>query len=71
MSLLPFHRVLIASAIVFCAGFSFWELARYASTGGTTELVVGIVFAALAGVLIVYFLHMRRILGLHGRRGDE
>ena len=67
MSLLPFHRVLIASAIVFCAGFSLWELMRYSSGGGTTELVTGLVFAVLAGALIVYFWHMRRILGLPRR----
>lgn len=64
MSLVPFHRVLIASAIVFCAGFSALELISYSCRGGTLELVLGLAFAAAAGLLIIYLWHLRRILGL-------
>ena len=64
MSLLPFHRVLIGSAIVFCAGFSALQLLAYARGAGSLELVLGIGFAAAAGVLIVYLWHLRRVLGL-------
>lgn len=68
MSLVPFHRVLIASAIVFCAGFSALELLAYSRRGGTLELVLGLAFAAAAGLLIVYLWHLRRILGLPRHR---
>ena len=68
MSLVPFHRVLIASAIVFCAGFSALELLAYTRGGGTLELVLGLAFAAAAGLLIVYLWHLRRILGLPKKR---
>jgi hypothetical protein len=63
-SLLPFHRLLIASAIVFCAGFSALQLVVYARGGGTVELVLGVGFALAAGLLIVYLLHLRRFLNL-------
>jgi hypothetical protein len=72
MSLVPFHRVLIVSAIVFCAGFSALELLAYARGAGTLELVLGIGFAAAAGAFIVYLWHLRRILGLpKPRRPDR
>ena len=29
MSLLPFHRLLIVVAIIFCAGFAAWELRAF------------------------------------------
>jgi hypothetical protein len=64
VSLVPFHRVLIASAIVFCAGFSAWELIAYYRAGGTGALVSGLFFALAAGLLIVYLWHLRRFLGL-------
>jgi len=67
VSLLPFHRVLIGSAIVFCAGFSALELLAYTRAGGTVELVLGLAFAVAAGLLIVYLWHLRRILGLPKR----
>jgi hypothetical protein len=72
MSLLPFHRVLIVSAILFCAGFSALELLAYSRHGGTLELALGLGFAVAAGALIFYLWHLRRILGLpKGRRPDR
>jgi hypothetical protein len=68
VSLVPFHRVLIASAIVFCAGFSALELLAYSRSGGLLELVLGLAFAVAAGALIFYLWHLRRILGLPKRR---
>jgi hypothetical protein len=67
-SLVPFHRFLIASAIVFCAGFSAWELVRYTRAARTLDLVLGLAFALAAGLLIVYLLHLRRFLNLPGDR---
>jgi hypothetical protein len=68
MSLLPFHRVLIASAIVFCAGFSAWTLLAWTRTHGTGDLVLGLAFAVAAGGLLVYLIHLRRFLGLPKHR---
>lgn len=67
MSLVPFHRVLIASAVVFCAGFSAYTLLSYARTRGTLDLVLGLGFALAAGALLVYLIHLRRFLGLPRR----
>jgi hypothetical protein len=67
-SLIPFHRFLIASAIVFCAGFSAWELMRFASNGRPLDLVMGLAFALAAGLLLVYLLHLRRFLNLPKER---
>jgi hypothetical protein len=70
MSLLPFHRILIVSAIVFCAGFSAWTLVGYARTRVTADLLLGLAFALAAGALLVYLLHLRRFLGLPKHRED-
>lgn len=63
-SLVPFHRLLIGSAIVFCAGFSALELVSYARAGRWVDLLLGLGFALAAGLLIVYLLHLRRFLNL-------
>lgn len=63
-TLVPFHRFLIASAIVFCAAFSAWELVRFASTDAMLDLVIGLAFALAAGLLLAYLLQLRRILKL-------
>jgi hypothetical protein len=67
-TLVPFHRFLIATAIVFCAGFSAWELLRYSRGGGLVDMVLGLSFALAAGLLLVYLLHLRRILNLPRER---
>ncbi|MFN2564882.1 MAG: hypothetical protein ABR499_07735 [Gemmatimonadaceae bacterium] len=53
--MIPFHRFLIATAILFCAGFALWAFAAYRATGGTLQLTLGIVFA-IAGVALGYYL---------------
>ncbi len=63
-TLVPFHRFLIASAIVFCAGFSAWQLLLFLRNREWLELVLGLAFALAAGLLLVYLLHLRRILNL-------
>lgn len=67
-SLVPFHRLLIASAILFCAGFSALELVVFSREGRTLDLVLGLGFALAAGLLIVYLLHLRRFLNLPPNR---
>ncbi len=54
--MIPFHRVLITTGIVFCAGFAMWSLWR-------RETVLGIAFAALGVGLTYYLRHLRRFIG--------
>jgi uncharacterized membrane protein len=55
MSLIHFHRFLIASAIVFCLGFAAWVYLAYTRTGGFWSLVLAAVFV-LAGIALGYYL---------------
>ena len=68
MSLVSFHRGLIAVAIVFCIGYGIWELAAFGRTGSDTSLLVGVVFIILGVALAVYLSRLRRFLGYD--RGD-
>lgn len=53
--MIPFHRLLITTAILFCVGFAVWAFAAYRATGGALQLVLGILFA-VAGVALGYYL---------------
>jgi hypothetical protein len=53
--MIPFHRFLIATAILFCVGFALWAFASYRATGGTLQLALGIVFM-VAGIALGYYL---------------
>ena len=53
--MIPFHRFLIATAILFCVGFAAWALAAYRSTGAGLQLGLGVVFA-IAGIALGYYL---------------
>jgi hypothetical protein len=64
VSLITFHRLLIAVAIVFCAGFAVWEVRRFLTVGGAGALVLAAVFALLALLLFLYLRRLNRILGL-------
>jgi hypothetical protein len=63
MSLIAFHRFLIATGIVFCFGFAAWELMTWwvGRTPGT--LVLGLTFVALGALLTYYLTRLRRFLG--------
>jgi len=61
--MIPFHRVLISTAIVFCAGFALWSGWSYREDPSTGTLVVGVVFAAATVGLIYYLRHLNRFLG--------
>jgi hypothetical protein len=63
MSLVSFHRFLIATAIVFCLGFAAWELDAAVDGAGGSAFVLGTVFAALGLSLIVYLRYLSRFLG--------
>jgi hypothetical protein len=64
MSLIGFHRFLIATGILFCLGFAIWELASYRTTGDEWAAVTGIGFGLATPVLIYYLRHLNRFLGI-------
>lgn len=64
MSLIGFHRFLIASAILFCFGFAGWELYAFSHSGATRELVLGAVFIVLGILLSFYLRRLKRFLNL-------
>ena len=63
MSLISFHRFLIAAAIVFCLGYGVWEINAAIDGGGASAFIVGTIFTVLGISLIVYLRHLRRFLG--------
>ncbi|HUH13961.1 MAG TPA: hypothetical protein VMK65_12680 [Longimicrobiales bacterium] len=62
MSLIGFHRLLIAAAILFCYGFAVWELYRISVAGGSATLAA--VFIVLGTALAFYLYRLRSILKL-------
>ena len=63
MSLIAFHRLLIAAAILFCLGFGLWELLAARDGGGVGALALALIFTLLGIGLIVYLMHLGRFLG--------
>lgn len=63
MSLISFHRFLIATAIVFCLGFAAWEFNAVGDEGGVLAFVLGVVFTLLGIGMGVYLRYLGRFLG--------
>ncbi len=61
--MIAFHRLLIGTAIVFCAGFSIWSVLSFTANGSVPVLVLGILFALATAALSYYLAHLRRFLG--------
>lgn len=61
--MIAFHRFLIATAIVFCAGFALWALAAFRQNDGALPLILAITFAVAAAALTYYLKNLRRFLG--------
>jgi hypothetical protein len=59
-----FHRFLIGTAILFCAGFATWSLNAFRNTGGTIQLVLGVSFAVATIALGYYLKNLNRFLHL-------
>jgi len=60
--MIPFHRLLISTAIVFCAGFAVWggvELPQQATAGGARAVVAS---SSRTAALIYYVRHSPRFL---------
>lgn len=66
MSLVGFHKVLIATAILFCLLFGGWQIVEFFRLGGWSRLVLGGSFAVAAAGLGLYLGHLRRFLGETG-----
>jgi len=61
--MIPFHRVLISTAIVFCAGFAIWSAWDYRQSQSLGTLAVSLVFVAATLALSYYLRHLKRFLG--------
>jgi hypothetical protein len=53
--MIPFHRFLITTAILFCVGFAAWGFVAYRAGGAGADLGFAIAFA-LAGAALGYYL---------------
>ena len=61
--MIAFHRVLISTAIVFCAFFAVWGWREYQHTGTAWSLASAVAFAVFAIGFAIYLALLRRILG--------
>jgi hypothetical protein len=57
-----FHRFLIGTAILFCAGFAWWSQAAYRGSGNAVHLAMAIVFGVAALALTYYLKNLQRFL---------
>lgn len=71
MSLIAFHRFLIASAILFCFGYAAWELVHFWVAGGSGSLALGLVFGVLGVLLTIYLARLRRYVGYREEEGSS
>ncbi len=60
--MIGFHRLLIATAIFFCAGLGVWMLSAYWGNGSGVMLVLGISFGLAALALSYYLRNLQRFL---------
>lgn len=63
MSLVHFHRFLIATAVAFCLGYGVWEIRAALAGSGGSAFALGSVFILLGIALAVYLRHLARFLG--------
>ncbi len=61
--MIPFHRVLIVTAILFCGGFALWALANYVAEHQPGMLALTLVFGFLGVALAYYLRNLKRFLG--------
>ena len=64
LSLISFHRILIAVAILFCAGYGVYELSAFARSGETGSLFISGFFFVVTAGLAYYLWHLKRFLGV-------
>lgn len=61
--MINFHKVLIVTAIAFCALFAVWGWREHQQTGSTWSLASSVAFAVFAVGFAVYLKFLRRFLG--------
>lgn len=61
--MIPFHRVLIATAIVFSLGFAAWSAWAYARGGEAWALASAVGFGVATVAWVLYLKNLRRFLG--------
>ena len=61
--MIPFHRLLISTAIVFCVGFAAWAAWTYRQSGEALTLVMAIASGIAAVALTYYLRNLKRFLG--------
>ena len=71
LSLIPFHRGLIAAAIVFCFGYGAWEFAAYSRGSGGGFPAISALFFLFGFGLIYYLARLNRFLGYDPRERDR
>jgi len=57
-----FHRFLIGTAIVFCAGFAVWTFLNSRSSGSTGAMLLSLAFGVAAIGLSYYLKNLKRFL---------
>ena len=70
MSLIAFHRLLIAAAIAFCLGFGVWELRAFTRDSRVATLALALTFLVLGFAFVFYLWRLNRILG-YEREGRD
>lgn len=55
--------MLIATAILFCGGFTLWALGQYFAAPRPGMLALTIVFAIFSVALAYYLRHLKRFIG--------
>jgi hypothetical protein len=64
MSLIAFHKFLIATAIVFCFVFAIRQLSEFKASGDGLSLLTAIAFGIASAALTFYLRHLQRVLKL-------
>ena len=60
--MIPFHRFLITTAILFCVGFAAWAFFAYRASGAGSDLGFALAFAAAGAALGYYLKNLNRFL---------
>jgi hypothetical protein len=60
--MIPFHRFLITTAILFCVGFASWAFVAYRASGAGTDLGFAVAFAIAGAALGYYLRNLNRFL---------
>ena len=57
--MIPFHRLLISTALVFCAGFALWSGWDYRQSRSIGALAVALTFVVATAALAYYLRNLK------------